>query len=494
MVLLVNPKARQKRTNMSPLGLYCIAANLKNKGYIVKIIDLTNSHTYDDLITELLNNNIILAGVTTCTPNFYDTIQIVRDIKKFSPQTKTVLGGPHASIQYEQILKMHLEVDYVAVGAGERSMVELIEYLTKNNSFSNVHNIATRDYCNKIIINSARDIDQDLPFPTHGHFYQNGKVKMAPVVSTRGCPHNCSFCNSAFSSTDKWVCRPLDSVINEIKRLVEVHKINTVFFTDSNFLASPQRARALIEQLLPLNIKYWIASRADSLLNFENNLNMMFESGCSLIELGLESGSPSQLKRYNKGITLQENKNAIKLLKKYQKLWKFKFNISFIFFDYEMCIDELCDNIRFFIDNQIDTIENEHALFSSLSYLPGSELYFKAISNGDIFESYEVPFSYFKDIQIANIYAFACAYQYLILPKINHIRQKLPVLYTTFEKEDQLKEIVKKTSMLNRISYNYMIDLSNTYGDREKCCLVFGNYKSQVETLDNICKKYSQKD
>ena len=468
-----------------PLGLYYLSSSLMAEGYKVLVIDLTNTHTLNDLIRHLLINEVIVAGVTCCTPNFYEAVKIVQVIKRYSPSTKTILGGPHATAQYEQILKMHLEIDYVCIGPGEKSIVNLLKFIEGTIAFSSVNNIARRDTKN-ITINLDDCPNLDPPFPARDFFYRNMGTVMASVAASRGCPHFCSFCFSKYDRMEKWMCRDLELVGQEIKQLVDSNNVNTILFTDSNFLASRNRAYDLLALIQPLNIKFCIASRADSLLKFSENLDFMFDCGCTYIELGIESGSQEQLDRYNKGIHVKDNVDAILLLKKHRANRDFKYNFSFIFFDYDMSFSDLILNIEFFIKNSIDTIENEHALFSSLVYLPGSQLYENALSKGLIVESYDIPFSYFADHRVGTVYAFVSAYENLILPNIKVARKQSADLYSKNKNQKNAKQL----AIMKRISYKYAAEIIGTGGDRISCQNVFLKYFDMaIRFLDSNAKE-----
>ena len=139
MILLINPKTT-KSTEINAeffrepnLGLLYLAAILEDQGIPVDILDLEqfyplNDYDLENIIEEKIQGYSIF-GLTTLTNNFSYTIQIIKKIRKLVPQSKVILGGPHASFLYEDILNLENLVDFICVGESEQSFPELLRLI-----------------------------------------------------------------------------------------------------------------------------------------------------------------------------------------------------------------------------------------------------------------------------------------------------------------------------------------------------------------------------
>ncbi|MHA1500166.1 MAG: cobalamin-dependent protein, partial [Promethearchaeota archaeon] len=139
MILLINPKTT-KSTEINAeyfrepnLGLLYLAAILEDQGIPVDILDLEQFYPLNDSDLEGIIGNKIqgysIFGLTTLTNNFSYTLQIIKIIRRLVPQSKIILGGPHVSFLYEDILNMENLINYICVGEAEQSFPKLLSIL-----------------------------------------------------------------------------------------------------------------------------------------------------------------------------------------------------------------------------------------------------------------------------------------------------------------------------------------------------------------------------
>lgn len=309
-----------------PLGLGYLAAVLKQKGFIVSILDACfDSISIDAVINEVRKYKPDLVGVGSLTHMLRSSIELAQKIKENDRNIKIVFGGPHATYDYKSLLSFDF-IDYVVLGEGEYTFLELCERLEKNEPTSEIEGIAFR--CgNEVKKNNNRALIKNLdslPLPARELVDFNKYIKSygilersVDVVTSRGCTHRCIFCSSSHLF-GRWRTRAPENIIMELKFLVEKYpNIKSFNFMDDNFTADKQRVIKLCNLLIANSLdKYnWAClGRVDQL--DEEMVNIMKSAGCVRMHLGIESGSPQILKNINKHISLEQAHNAVRLLSK----------------------------------------------------------------------------------------------------------------------------------------------------------------------------------
>ena len=192
-----------------PLGIGYIVSYIRQFGYKVKIFQPLHYQNFmEELISQMECFQPDLVGISVMTPSYPRAIEICEKIKSKYKVT-TVLGGHHVSAVGEEVLKESLSVDFVVIGEGEITLLELIRELESSNPhFGKVGGLAWRDKNGSVIVNQSRDFIKDidqLPMPARdivdmnqyrSHSYIDYGKKSATMITSRGCPYKCSFCSS----------------------------------------------------------------------------------------------------------------------------------------------------------------------------------------------------------------------------------------------------------------------------------------------------------
>ena len=315
--------ADNKLLQMEPLpylGLGYIAACLEKNGVNSKIIDAAfENRGRGDILDQINEFTAKIYGITSLTPEITKAHSLALAIKKAIPGSVIIVGGSHVSALPEETLREFSAFDFVVVGEGEYTMLELVAKLkNKDTDFSGVKGIAYREN-GKIKINPKRDwiasLD-DLPFPAW-HLYPNIKnQRVFSLITSRGCPFRCIFCSRALG--DKIRLRSAKNVINELLWLTTEFNVKYICFEDENFTYDTQRTeeilKFMIESGMSKKVEWYAVTRAD-LINFEL-LKMMKEAGCRDLGFGIESGNKEILNKLKKGVTLKQAAHGIDLAKK----------------------------------------------------------------------------------------------------------------------------------------------------------------------------------
>jgi radical SAM superfamily enzyme YgiQ (UPF0313 family) len=263
-----------------------------------------------------------LVGISTTTASFTKALAVANEVKAQLDLT-VVVGGPHATALPEETLQNPC-FDIGVVGEGELTMVELAEKLGSNENLENVRGIVYRER-GKVRRNPERPYIMDLdsvPFPAR-HLLPSLDVyhptpsayrclPQATMITSRGCPYNCTFCDrSVFGSTYR--ARSARNVVDEMEMLVEKHGAKEVRFWDDTFNIDARRVIQICEEIRVRGIDVpWTCLGRINRMNAEV-LRAMEESGCWQVDYGIESGNQQLLDGIRKGLTLDMIRTVTKM-------------------------------------------------------------------------------------------------------------------------------------------------------------------------------------
>jgi radical SAM superfamily enzyme YgiQ (UPF0313 family) len=215
-----------------------------------------------------------VTGMVMHAPRAYEIAQRFRQRR-----IPVVMGGPHAS---SLPLEAKEYADAVVIGEAENVWQGLIEDYKKG--------------CLKPFYQQDTFCSMErLPFPRRDLLRKDAYMTVNCVQTTRGCPHQCDFCHVTHFFGKTYRCRPVEEVIEEVKRLDG----EFVVFIDDNIAGNRHYARELFTQLKPLK-KKWASQASMTLTRDPELLRLAAESGCVSLFIGVESLSSENLKEVNK--------------------------------------------------------------------------------------------------------------------------------------------------------------------------------------------------
>jgi radical SAM superfamily enzyme YgiQ (UPF0313 family) len=322
----------RERYKFPPIGLLCLSSLIKIHGYKVAICDLAfEDFSRAGFVKHLrsLAKAPAMVGICVYTEAANESPEIASLSKQAFPEAKVVLGGPHATFCYEELLA-HECVDFVVRGEGESKIIQLLEYISHPNSFplQVIPGIAYKtemDGGYKVQLSkpssfiTCLDI---LPFLDYRVWkYGNDYYpRIFSLVSSRGCPGECIFCASRAFSGSKYRFHSAEWVFSMLFYYQKLYGFRRFGLFDDTFLVNKSRCKSFCNYM----IKYWLRdsrlswtckSRAEMI--DEATVGIIRQAGCRSIHLGLESGSQDVLDSIRKGITLPQVFKALKLLKEY---------------------------------------------------------------------------------------------------------------------------------------------------------------------------------
>jgi len=298
-----NGKIPKNRDIIPPLGLMYLSAVIKKQGFDVEIIDGEVTLESPEEIAYRAKNSDFVA-VSTSTPNYDAGLRLVKSVKKLNKKIVTILGGAHPTALPNEVAKEKY-IDFIVVGEGEASMMKIIRGKAEG----------------KIINSEQVDLDS-LPMADHDIIDYNdylfsepnrGFVKMASVITSRGCPFQCSFCFHQFKGVR---FRNPEKVVDEIEYLYK-KGIEFFYLYDDTFTVNKERAIKICRDIRKRKITacFHCATRANCI--DEELVKEMKKAGFVKTTLGIESGNEKMLKAINKCVTKNDIRKAFKILNKH---------------------------------------------------------------------------------------------------------------------------------------------------------------------------------
>lgn len=303
------------------LGITYLATVLKEKGFSVAVLDMRfPQNNLAALKRRLVSFKPDLVGVGSTSFDFPGAVKVFQAVKRFSPSTITLLGGPHATVCSPEAIK-EKEIDYFLLGEGEETLPQLLKALKSGRGLKKVRGLIYRTAQGKTRLTAApvliKDLDA-LPFPRWDLFSLNdyqvrGKLTL-PLMTSRGCPFNCVYCVSWKTHGRGFRVRSPKNVVDEIENDMARYDARKFSFLDDNFTLDPQRALEICQEIIKRKLKIsWTCDQGVRADRVNKKLfQTMKKSGCRLVALGVESADQDVLDEMEKGEKVEAIRQAIK--------------------------------------------------------------------------------------------------------------------------------------------------------------------------------------
>lgn len=307
-------------------------------------------------------------GLTAMTP-MRDVV--AKAVKICRPSARfLVIGGPHPTAVRAAVFAEMPELDAAIVGEGEESFVQLLSWWSQSERTASElppgvlapeHNF--RDASPPPLATlplPARDL---LPNERYRYLFSTHR-KMGTLITSRGCPFRCTFCDKSVSGS-RWRARSAKSVVDEMTVMVEHYGIRFINIYDDNFTLNRGRVMAICEEILArdLDIDWKCEGRVDAV--DKELLELMKKAGCKVIAFGVESANRETLALLRKDILVEQSIQAFALMREVGIR-----SLAYMILGApgEQSQDVL-RSIRF-----CDEIGADYAQFSSLTLMPGTPL------------------------------------------------------------------------------------------------------------------------
>ncbi len=337
-IVLINPPAEvwdQGTRRLAPIlnslpqiGIASLAAVLRREGIEPFIVDAQAlGITQEEAIAWVVSRNPGVVGLTGYTSSVYSAAAIAERLKELVPGVVTVIGGPHVTAVPEKTMTAFPHFDYALIGEGELSAPLLFRELLYGQVPRDVPGVVRREGA-AIRINDRPPLIDDLDtipppafdllpgFPNSYHppIFHTPKGRAITLVTSRGCPYHCTFCDRGIFG-NRYRFHSVPYIVDMIRRLRAAHGIDHFIFYDDNFTANKSHLEGLCEAImrLPFRITFACDARAD--LVDGQMLALMKRAGAWMISYGIETANPELLKLLDKSLSLDRAARAVHLTK-----------------------------------------------------------------------------------------------------------------------------------------------------------------------------------
>jgi len=279
-----------------------------NAGIPVDFVDMKGLHNDQELANRLRGHDLVAFGLKS---SYYPiAMRVIRIARVLG--CRVFVGGYHATAAPQELLEKPA-IDWVLHGESEITFPEFLR--------------CPEEFPREIWGEKPPDLDT-LPFmrrdmyrqpvePVSGWWYGGRNHWMVSVISARGCPGKCQFCqpleNNHFGL--KVRRRSVKSIVAELLELKQKYHPDSVLIHDDTFLIEPKWLEEFVQEYPRVGLPFWAAGRADGICKHPDLVRRLVGVGWDLISVGFESGSQRILDLMEKGTTVEQNLEAAKIIK-----------------------------------------------------------------------------------------------------------------------------------------------------------------------------------
>ncbi len=311
----------EKSSVQHPINVATLAAYLLSNGVEARIIDFEIEFlTDDEFAARVLDYGPDLVGFTCLSATVIAANRLARTIKRHSPETLTVAGGPHVSAVPQRALEEFEAFDVAVFGEGEETLLEVCRRVADHKvpKLGGVRGVAYRT-ASEIVVEQRRPLIKDLdtlPFPARHllnlELYRSGTTpgvgdsasNSTVLFTSRGCSEDCTFCASKITFLRKLRFRSPEHVLAEVKECIGKFGFDHFTIDDDTFTLNRKRLERILEGFASLGITWDCDTRVNAV--DEPMLADMKAAGCKKVAFGIESGSQRIRDLIKKGTTQEQ--------------------------------------------------------------------------------------------------------------------------------------------------------------------------------------------
>lgn len=317
------PDLVELANRMAPIGVLQLASWLEQHGHPSAVLDCMGPFAPKGIAAQaeaVLATQPDIVGFSATTSAFLDAIEMATIIRERRPDTRIVVGNVHASSLGAPLLRHFPELDYLCMGEGEGAMLDLAE----GKAPREIDNLVWRDG-ERIVSNPRRTrIERldDLPYPAydklpgyphnyHLPLFSYVKRHGATMITSRGCPFTCSFCDRTVFE-HKYRYNSAAYIHEHMRYLRDRFGVHHINFYDDLFTSNRKRIHELCELLIakPLGMNFNCAIRAG--LDDAEMFRLLKRAGALMVSMGVESADPEMMARHKAGVTLDEVRATVR--------------------------------------------------------------------------------------------------------------------------------------------------------------------------------------
>ncbi len=320
-IAFIGPKWNQLVNSYPSLGLGYLAAVAEQEGHECAIFDfgLRPHVPIEEEVKAVIDFKPDLVAFTSMTTSFY-SVERAAELLKEALGVPIIIGGPHATTLPDLTLQ-NPNIDFLIYGEGEIAWREFLRaFAAGDTRWRLIQGLWYRDEDGHVVEGGKSPLVPNLdalPFPARHLFdleayplYAPNGERMITILSSRGCPYNCSFCFKGIVGRT-YRQRSPENIVAEIRHVMENYHTRNFYFIDDLFTINVKRLDKILDTIIEsgLDIRFRCLARVDRVT--PELLRKMYKAGCRQIHYGIESGNPEVLRRTAKHIDLDQVRQAV---------------------------------------------------------------------------------------------------------------------------------------------------------------------------------------
>lgn len=348
-IIFIEPKGNNANVfdsymQLPLMGSLYLGTILHNKGYNVRIYN-------ENLLSKQIDPSELQADVfciTALTVSASRAKYLAGQLKKLKPSSTVIVGGIHASLLPDYFTDV---ANHVVTGEADEIILDVIE----------------GKYKEKIISGSKTQKMNELPIINYNLLENANRMKIIPIMSSRGCPFNCNFCTVTKVFGRVFRKQSPQKIVEDIENALTYFKSKSFFFYDDNFTADKERVSKFCDLIIEKGLKIcWAAQVRSDLARDPELVQKMIKAGLDWVYIGFESIDDLTLKALHKSQTRADIEVAIKTFRELGV----RIHGMFMFGEDHDTVDSISKTVDFAIENKIDTVQ-----FMILTPFPGTQCY-----------------------------------------------------------------------------------------------------------------------
>jgi radical SAM superfamily enzyme YgiQ (UPF0313 family) len=381
------------------LGLRSISAYAKQKGINTGVVPY-NPNQKEAVLSAIKDTNPVIVGFSLIfqrmLPDFADLIHYLR---QQGINAHFTMGGHFPTIESEKLLEIIPGLNSIVRGEGEITLVELFHKINTPGVWKDIEGLSFKNQAGQIVTNKPRKLIENLdilPFPEREKIsFIHRDFKIATIISSRGCYHNCSFCSirEFYNHSDglKRRSRSPKNIVSEMEFLYNTKDVRIFIFEDDDFYIDTNSQRQWIKQFMDElrkkniagNIAWRFSCRIDD-INKEVFKEMM-EAGLICVYLGIEAANNENLKVYDKKYTIDKIYKAIQILTELN----LPFEFGFMLLNPYCTLETIKSDLKFL--KKISSLGSTITHFTKMMPYSGTPIQKRLINEGRLTGTFNAP-------------------------------------------------------------------------------------------------------
>ncbi|MDD4111513.1 MAG: PhpK family radical SAM P-methyltransferase [Herbinix sp.] len=311
-------------SNVFSLTIAYLGSFLHRRGFSFEFVN-SFQDCKEELRKILTEDTVLTIAIpTTLYVAVYPILEIVSFIKKYNTIAKIIIGGPFVSnsVSYtddgatQYVFKIMNADFYIYSAQGEVALAEIVRSVKEDSSYEYINNVFYRKnnayHCDQFVEEKNKLEENAIQW----ELFENRLGRLASVRTTLSCPFECSFCEYP-KRAGKYYTISINNIEKELDQIDSFGKVKNLMFIDDTFNVPPERFKEILRLLIRKNYGFSWYSYFRCQFADRETVELMKQSGCDGVILGIESANQTVLNNMNKHVTVEQYQKGLSLLNEY---------------------------------------------------------------------------------------------------------------------------------------------------------------------------------